>query len=86
MRAHEKTTRLKLRELGVDLASSPQGRAAVDLAQRLDLGPTDRDVIGLVKEQRLVWGMLLDLHTTGGSELDGFIAGISAPSFGDGSH
>jgi hypothetical protein len=85
MRAHEKATRAHLRDLGVDLAKSPLARLALDLAQRLDADPTDRDMTALSREQRLVWASL-EHQTAGGSELDGFLKGISSPSFGDGSH
>jgi hypothetical protein len=81
----ERSTRTELRDLGVDLARSALGRAAIDLAQRLDADPTptDRDVTGLVRELRQVLDALYRRHATGGGELDAFVAGISAAALRD---
>jgi hypothetical protein len=66
----------------VQLASSTLGRAAVDLAQRLDAGPGDRAAAMLCRELRLVLG---DLHRRAGGDLGGelerFLGRVSTPAF-----
>jgi hypothetical protein len=82
VRATERATRAELRGLGVDLDASTLGRAAVDLARRLDAGPGDRAAAMLVRELRLVLGELQrraggDL----GGELERFLGQVSTPAF-----
>lgn len=86
MRSIERATRAELGQLGVDLAKSALGRAAVDLAQRLDGEPTDRDAAGLSRELRQLLDTLHRRHGAVGGDLDAFLAGISAASLGDGTH
>ncbi len=82
MRAVERSTRAELRTLGVQIASNALGRAAIDLAKRLDAGPGDRAAAMLVRELRLVVG---DLHRRVGgdlgSELERFLGQVSTPAF-----
>jgi len=82
VKATERATRAELRTLGVQLASSTLGRAAVDLAKRLDAVPGDRAAAMLVRELRLVLGDLRrqqggDL----GSELERFLGQVNTPAF-----
>lgn len=81
MKATERATRAELRALGVDLGASALGRAAIDLAKRLDAGPGDRAAAMLARELRLVMG---DLHRRAGGDLGGelerFLGQISTPS------
>jgi hypothetical protein len=81
MRATERATRAELRTLGVDPTTSALGRAAVDLAKRLDAGPGDRAAAMLVRELRLVLG---DLRRSQGgdlgSELERFLGQVSTPA------
>jgi hypothetical protein len=82
VKATERATRAELRALGVDLACSALGRAAVDLAKRLDAAPGDRAAAMLARELRLVMG---DLHRHAGgdvgSELERFLGQVSTPAF-----
>jgi hypothetical protein len=82
MKATERATRVELRQIGVDLAQSALGRAAVDLAKRLDAGPGDRAAAMLARELRLVMG---DLHRRSGGDLSGelerFLGQVSTPAF-----
>jgi len=82
VRATERATRAELRTLGVQLAASALGRAAVDLGKRLDAGPGDRAAAMLVRELRLVMG---ELHRRAGgdlgSELERFLGQIGNPAF-----
>lgn len=67
--------------MGADLAVSALARAAIDLAQRLDQNPTDRDATALSRELRLVLGALHERHDqVAGGELDNFLGSISAPA------
>jgi uncharacterized protein (DUF2267 family) len=80
----EQATRAELRVLGVDLACSALGRAAVDLAQRLDADPGDRAAAMLVRELRLVMGQLHRRQPEDlGSEVDRFLERIAATDGGD---
>jgi hypothetical protein len=84
VRVTERATRAELRALGVDLAASVLGRAAVDLAERLDAGPGDRAAAMLVRELRLVMGQLHRRHPEDlGSEVDRFLERIAATDSGD---
>jgi len=78
----ERATRAELRTLGVQIASNALGRAAVDLAKRLDAAPGDRAAAMLARELRLVMG---DLHRRSGSdlgdELERFFGQVSTPAF-----
>jgi hypothetical protein len=82
MRATERATRAELRTLGVKPVESALGRAAVDIARRLDAIPGDRAAAMLVRELRLVMG---DLHRRGAgdlsSELERFLGQVSTPAF-----
>jgi hypothetical protein len=77
----ERATRAELKAMGVELETSALARTAVELAQRLDAGPTDRDATALSRELRMVLGQLHARHDAAGGELDGFLAGLSAPTF-----
>lgn len=84
MKATERATRAELRILGVDLAASALGRAAIDLAKRLDAGPGDRAAAMLVRELRLVMGQLQRRQPEDlGSEVDRFLERIAATDSGD---
>jgi hypothetical protein len=88
VKAVERAARLELKALPKALRSSTLAAAAVELARRLDDGPTDREAAAVARELRLA---LIELHRRAGgdiapSETDRFIATISAPSFGDASH
>ena len=84
MRVTERATRAELRTLGVVLDSSALGRAAVDLARRLDADPGDRAAAMLARELRLVMG---DLHRRHPEDLSGevenFLERIAAAPSGD---
>ena len=78
----ERATRAELRAIGVNLPESALGRAAVDMARRLDAMPGDRAAAMLCRELRLVMG---DLHRRGAgdlsSELERFLGQVSTPAF-----
>lgn len=82
MKATERAARAELRALGVQPTHSALGRAAVDLARRLDDGPGDRAAAMLVRELRLVLG---ELHRRAGgalgSELERFLGQVDTPAF-----
>jgi hypothetical protein len=82
VRATERATRAELRTLGVKLDESALGRAAVDIARRLDAIPGDRAAAMLVRELRLVMG---ELHRRMGgdlsSEMERFLGQVSTPAF-----
>jgi hypothetical protein len=82
MRAIERSARAELRGLGVQLGSSALGRAAVDLARRLDAAPGDRAAAMLTRELRLV---VAQLHRPAAgdpaTEMERFLASISTPAF-----
>lgn len=85
MRAVERATRAELRALG-GVASSALARVAIDLAQRLDADPGDRDAVPLARELRLALGELRAVAKEDvGGELERFLARISDTSLGDGS-
>jgi hypothetical protein len=78
----ERATRTELRTLDVDPTRSALGRAAVDLAQRLDAAPGDRAAAMLVRELRLVMGQLrAQTKGEGTSDVEAFLAGVSTPAF-----
>jgi hypothetical protein len=77
--------RAELKGLPVVLRASTLAMAVLELARRLDEESTsDREVTALVRELRL---SLAELHRqagTGlGNEMEGWLASISSPSFGD---
>jgi hypothetical protein len=78
VRSIERATRAELRAMNADLASNALARTAVDLAQRLDCEPTDRDAVLLSRELRLVLTDLHARHDGVGGEIDAFLAGIAA--------
>jgi hypothetical protein len=82
VKATERAARAELRTLGVQVASNALGRAAVDLARRLDAGPGDRAAAMLCRELRLVLG---ELHqrAAGGldSEVERFLDQVNTPAF-----
>jgi hypothetical protein len=78
MRVVELATRAELRGMSVALAGSALARTAIDLARRLDAGPTDRDAATLSRELRMVLADLHQRHDTVGGEVDAFLRGIAA--------
>lgn len=70
----------ELEAWGQEVAGSTLARQAGLLAARLDAGPTDREVAALSRELRLVLAELRALAGAGVSELEGWLAGISASS------
>ena len=82
MRATERALRAELKALGVSVTASAMARVAVDLAQRLDAGPTDRDAATLSRELRMVVEALYRRYAhPGGGELDAFLAGVTTTAF-----
>ena len=79
MKRLEKALRAELAAWGGGLTASTLTEAALGLARRLDAAPSDREAVALTRELRLV---LADLRGLSGvqSELEGFLAGIAAPS------
>jgi hypothetical protein len=60
------------------------GRAAVDLAKRLDAEPGDRAAAMLVRELRLVMSDLRRANQVGlGGEVEQYLERIAAPNVGD---
>ena len=87
MRVTERATRVELRQLGIDLSRSALGRAAVDLARRLDEHPGDRAAAMLVRELRLVMADLSRRAPDGlGGEVEQYLERIAAPNRGDTAH
>jgi hypothetical protein len=82
VKATERATRAELRGIGVNLAESALGQAAIGLSRRLDAGPGDRAAAMLVRELRLV---VAELHRRAGadvgSELERFLGQVSTPAF-----
>jgi hypothetical protein len=84
VRATEKAARAELRGLDVNPATSVLGRAAIDLAKRLDAAPGDRAAAMLCRELRLVMGQLHHRQPEDLSgEVDRFLERIAAPDVGD---
>lgn len=80
MKRVEKALKADLATWGAALATSALGEAALVLARRLDGDPADREVTALARELRLTLAELRRLAGAGESELEGFLAGITAAS------
>jgi hypothetical protein len=82
VKATERATRVELRGIGVDLAESALGRAAVDLAKRLDAAPGDRAAAMLVRELRLVMGALrAQVKGDATSDVEEYLRRVSTPAY-----
>ena len=80
MESVEAAVRAELSEACVRVDSSTLATVALDLARRLDAGPTDRDATLLARELRQVRaGMRIDVDP--GSGLEGFLRDVTNPTF-----
>jgi hypothetical protein len=87
VKAVEKAARAEIKALPAELRAGALATAVIELAKRLDAGPADREVAGVVRELRL---SLVELHRRAGddgaSETETFVAKILTPSFGNVAH
>lgn len=78
MKRVEKAVKAEIAAWGAGLAGSALAEAALLLARRLDADPADREVTALSRELRLVLAELRRLAGATESELEVFLAGLSA--------
>ena len=84
MKAVERAAQAEIRALPAELRATTLATAVVELAKRLDAGPSDREASALVRELRL---SLDALHRRAGSdvasETEVLIGRVAAPTFRD---
>lgn len=73
--------RLELARLPQDLRTSTLAAVAIDLGQRLDAGPNDKDATALSRELRLLFrGLSAGTRDAGGDDVERFLAAIANPA------
>jgi hypothetical protein len=80
MRRVEKAARAELRALPAALRTSTLAAAVLELAERLDAEPSDREASQLARELRLSLG---DRHRRAGLEPDAEVIDVGAAEMGD---
>jgi hypothetical protein len=83
VKAVERAARAELRALPAELRTSTLAKAVLNLAQRLDDGPADREAVLLARELRLALGELHRQSPEGGvDDVERFLARVAAPNLG----
>jgi hypothetical protein len=83
MKSIEKAVRTQIQGFGARIEADALAAVAVNLASRLDAGPSERDAVGLAHELRMI---LLELRRQAGdegtSDVERILDRIAAPELG----